>query len=132
MPKYEQFEGIYTEIERHDKIKKEVKRLNKSLVDLDNKRKITLKKLIEEIAFLSVTLEETRQIIIRDGIIEKYQNGANQHGVKRSAAVDVYDRFITSYSKIINQINKALPDDSKINASDDILNFALGAKGAKK
>lgn len=128
MPKYEQFEGIYTEIERHDKIKKEVKRLNKSLTNLDNKRKITLKKLIEEIAFLSVTLEETRQIIIRDGIIEKYQNGANQHGVKRSAAVDVYDRFITSYSKIIDQINKALPDDSKINASDDILKFALGGK----
>lgn len=128
MPKYDEYTGIYTEIERHDKIKKEIKRLNKSLADLDDKRKITLKKLIEELAFLSVTLEETRQIIIRDGIIEKYQNGANQHGVKRSAAVDVYDRFITSYSKIIDQINKALPEDSKINASDDIMKFALGGK----
>ena len=45
--------------------------------------KKTVEKLIEDAAFMAVTLEETRQIIARDGVIEVYQNGENQKGIKK-------------------------------------------------
>lgn len=53
-----------------------------------NKRK-TVEKLIENVTFMAVTLKETRQIIARNGVVEAYQNGENQKGVKKSAAVEV-------------------------------------------
>lgn len=122
------FEGIYSEEERNRMIKKEFNRLKKSLKDLDEKKQITLNKLYQEAAFISATLEETRLIIIRDGVIEEYQNGANQHGVKKSAAVEVYDKMLNTYVKVIEQINKALPDPSLLDPAEEILRFSLGGR----
>jgi len=63
-----------------------------------------IEKLIDEAAFLSVTLEETRMIINRDGVIETYMNGASQWGQKKSAAVEVYDKNINNYMKLMKQL----------------------------
>ena len=120
-----EFEGIYTQKERAALIKKELTRLNRSLKDLDEVKQSTLKKLFNEAAFMGVTLEETRLIIIRDGIIEKYQNGANQWGIKKSSAVEVYDRMVNTYTKVLEQINKAMPDDKNVDAGEELLKFAL-------
>ena len=122
------FAGIYTEKQRQDLIKKEQARISKSLRDLDEEKRITLRKLFHEAAFMAVTLEETRLIIIRDGTIEEYQNGANQRGVKKSAAVDVYDRMVNTYVKLLDQINKAMPEGKTVDAGEDIMRFALSGK----
>lgn len=122
------FEGIYTKEQREALIKKELSRLSKILVDLDKSKKTVFDKLIKEAAFLAITLEETRLIIVRDGVIEEYQNGANQRGLKKSSAVEVYDKTINTYSKIIDQINKLLPDNKSSDPGEAILKFALGKK----
>lgn len=124
----DEFQGIYSEAERSAMIKKEYARLSKSIRGLDGRKKATLMKLFSDAAFMAVTLEETRLIIIRDGIIESYQNGANQFGIKKAAAVEVYDKMVNTYAKVIDQINKSLPDDRPVDASEDILKFAIGAK----
>lgn len=123
-----EFFGIYNVDERKRLINKEVKRLTKSLKDMDEVRQVTLKKLITEAAFMAVTLEEARQIITRDGIIEEYQNGAAQHGLKKSSAVEVYDKMINTYAKVMDQINKALPDNKTLDPSEEIMKFAFGNK----
>lgn len=122
------FQGIYTMKERNDLIKKEYRRLEKGLKDLDESKQITLKKLINDAAFMGITLEEARLIIIRDGIIEEYQNGANQYGVKKSAAVEVYDKMVNTYAKVVDQINKAMPEGKGIDASEEIMKYAFGGK----
>jgi transcription elongation factor Elf1 len=122
------FEPIYTEKERSKKIKTEQTRLDKIFKDLDCDAKGTIKKLISEAAFMAVTLEETRLIIARDGIIEEYQNGANQKGLKKSSAVEVYDRMINTYAKIIKQLCDALPNDKKSVVAEEIKKFISDTK----
>ena len=122
------FKGIYTEKERQELINKEIKRLSKSKKDLDERRQITLENLFSEAAFMVVTLLEVRQIIIRDGTVEEYQNGANQSGIKKSSSFEVYDKMVNTYLKVIDQINKALPETAQIDASEEILKFAIGVK----
>jgi hypothetical protein len=122
------FQGIYTEEERKELIVKEFTKLKKSLKEIDESRKLTIEKLLQEAAFMTVTLEETRQIITRDGIIEEYQNGATQKGLKKSSAVEVYDKLLTSYARVVEQINKSLPEPIPPDVSDNIMTFAFGKK----
>lgn len=101
---------IYSEKKRKAKIKKETKRLNEIFKNIETNRSKLVESLIADAAFQRVTLEETREIISRDGVIEVYQNGANQKGIKKSSAVEVYDKMVNTYSKIIKQLCDLLPE----------------------
>ncbi len=105
------FEHIWTEKKRTQKIKSEIKRLNTIFANVDEDKKKTVEKLIENAAFQAVILEEMALIVKRDGFVEEYQNGANQKGFKKSAAVESYDKSINTYSKIIKQLTELLPNN---------------------
>lgn len=121
--------GIFTEVEREAKIKKELARLRRVLVDLSPESAKIMDGLVQDAAFMAVTLEEARLIIRRDGIIETYQNGANQSGRKKSSAVEVYDKMVNTYMKAVKQICDGMPQSSG-DAAEAIMKFALGGKGA--
>lgn len=121
------FVGIYTEMEREARIKKELARLNRVLSDLSPDSAKVMGGLIADAAFMAVTLDETRRLIVRDGVIETYQNGANQSGRKKSSAVEVYDKMVNTYARVIRQICEGLPQGGK-DAAEDIMKFALGKK----
>ena len=91
--------------------------------------------LINDAAFQRVTLEETREIIQRDGIIEEYQNGANQKGIKKSAAVEVYDKMVNTYAKVIKQLCDLLPEKVVFDANEqeedpaeELMSYVAGLK----
>lgn len=65
--------------------------------------------LLSDIAFMNVELAEARQIIQRKGIIEEYQNGENQYGLKKSSAVETYDKLVNSRLRCIRQVTDMLP-----------------------
>ena len=128
---------IYTEKQRLLRINKEKKRLEKIFENIDTTKTELIKNLIDEAAFMSITLEETREIIKRDGIIEEYQNGANQKGFKKSSAVEVYDKMVNTYSRIIKQLCELLPergngDDSEEDKGNDpaeeLMKYVKGMK----
>ena len=121
--------GVYSEEKRKKLIKQELKRLNPLLDNIDPNRKRAFEKLINDAAFMAVTLEEARAIINRDGIIESYQNGQNQYGLKKSSAVEVYDKMINTYSKIVKQMCDALPENvSAEDPGEEIMKFITGFK----
>ncbi len=109
----EQITKIYSERKRAGEINKEKKRLREIFKNIETNKTALIEKLIEEAAFQAVTLEETRELIKKTGVIEEYQNGANQKGVKKSSAVEVYDKMVNTYSRIIKQLCDLLP--AKIN-----------------
>ncbi len=117
------FKGIYTQKERDKRISDEYERLKTGLASLDSKNAVTLDKLFHEAAFMAITLEETRKIITRDGIIEQYQNGATQKGLKKSSAVEVYDKMMSTYLKTIDQINKSLPEGKTLDPAAELNEF---------
>lgn len=102
--------SIYSEKQRIIRINKEKKRLEEVFKNIETTKTKLIEKLIDEAAFQAVTLEETREIIKRDGVIEEYQNGANQRGIKKSSAVEVYDKMVNTYSRIIKQMCELLPE----------------------
>lgn len=92
------------------KQKAEYQRLLGCLKGLDEDRVKAYDSLLNEAAFLAVTLEQLRDTISNEGPTERYQNGANQYGQKISATVTTYDRLLNTYSKVMTQISKGLPD----------------------
>lgn len=123
-PKGKNFCCVYSEEERKKKIRKEAKRLEKIFENVDIIERNIAKNLINDAAFMYVTLEETKQIINRDGVIEEYQNGEHQRGRKKSSAVEVYDKMINTYSKVIKQLCDMIPGNERDDIAEDILAFA--------
>ena len=131
-----EFTQIYSDKQRKNKIKKEQKRLQEIFKNLDTSKKKTVEKLMEDAAFMAVTLEEARQIIARDGIVETYQNGANQTGVKKSSAVEVYDKMVNTYSRVVKQLTDLIPErvifdpeeDEDEDPAEELLAFVNGLK----
>ena len=76
------------EITKEEKILKEQRRLKRIFEDLEEGKKKLVTPLIEKAAFMSIELDELQETIEKDGWISEYQNGANQHGTKRSPEAD--------------------------------------------
>lgn len=130
------FSQIYSDKQRKSKIKKEQKRLEEIFKNIDTSKKKIVEKLIEDAAFMGVTLEETRQIIARDGVIETYQNGENQKGVKKSSAVEVYDKMVNTYSRVVKQLCDLIPErvifdpeeDEEDDPAEELMAYVNGLK----
>ena len=95
---------------REEKVASEYRRISKTLKAIPEDKQNVAKKLIEEAAYLTQIIADARVEIDNKGIIELYQNGANQSGRKKNPAVEIYDRAVNSYSKIIKQLTDLLPD----------------------
>lgn len=117
------FEHIWTEKERDSRIKKEQKRLTAIFGNMDEDKKDTMEGLIQNAAFQRVMLIELSMIIKRDGYVEEYQNGVNQKGLKKSAAVESYDKCLNTYSKIVGQLCSYLPEGDKKTPGAALMNF---------
>ena len=98
-------------------IKKEEKRIIKYLqnkaIDKD-KLNIALD-LIKDIAYMTVKTAELKQDVDTYGMVEEYQNGANQKGRKKSACFEAYLNMTKQKSALIKQLTDLLPDEGLYN-----------------
>lgn len=95
---------------REEKIASEYRRISKALKSIPEDKQNAAKKLMEEAAYMTQIIADSREEIDKNGIIELYQNGENQSGRKKNPAVEIYDRAVNSYSKIIKQLTDLMPD----------------------
>ena len=110
-------------IQKNKAIKKELNRLKKLFKDLpENKKKIS-EKLIDNAAFMSVSLEELKKDIILYGIKETYVNGKDQYGFKESIESKTYNITIKNYMALIKQLNEMLPEEKQISEDDEFDRF---------
>lgn len=65
--------------------------------------------MLEEAAFLKVTLEGLRAEIEADGCTDEYKNGANQFGRKVSASLQSYNQTLKNYYVLMEKITKMFP-----------------------
>ena len=100
-------------------IKKEVTKLTNIFKNLSTGTKNSITNLINEAAFMSVSLSELRAIINKKGYIEEYQNGENQKGIKKAAEVDIYNSLIKHYMAIMKQLLDLLPKTEAVAAAKD-------------
>ena len=113
-------------IDKEELIKKEVAKLTRIFKTLSTGTKNSITNLINEAAFMSVSLAELRAIINKKGYIEEYQNGENQKGIKKAAEVDIYNSLIKHYMAIMKQLLDLLPKTEVTVAENIIAKFGSG------
>lgn len=106
---------------------KELAKLKKIFKDIEPDKQKVAEKLIANAAFMAESLDTLQEAINEKGFVEEYQNGANQHGVKKCSEVEIYNTMIKNYSSIIKQLLDLLPGDSN-NGGDELLDFIGGRK----
>lgn len=114
----DEFKQLFSKSKRNKLFREEKEKLEEIFKNMDEKTYKTSENLIEEAAFLSVTLAELRMIIARDGPVEPYQNGEHQKGIKKSAAVEAYDKMVNTYAKMTKQLVDLLPKTIRLIEDD--------------
>lgn len=84
-------------------------RLKRAFRDLDKNKMSTVRQLISTAAFLTVSLRDLETEINANGYTETYQNGANQTGVKQSAAVVTHIAMTKNLTTIMKQLVELVP-----------------------
>src|SRR2546428_656316 len=96
-----------------ERIKAEKAKLNRHFSKLDSRTKKTVASLIENAAFMIVTLEDLQATINQNGVISEYQNGDNQWGTKKSPEVEIYNTMVKNHMAIMKQLTDLLPEPPK-------------------
>ena len=79
------------------KVKAEKKKLLKILSKIDENLLNICDSLLENIAFMSVLLDDLIKTIKAQGVKEAYKNGNNQFGFKESVESQSYNKYMKSY-----------------------------------
>ena len=87
----------------------ELKSLEKLFSTLPANEREFIQPLLENAAFMRVTLDELQNEIRENGAIDSYQNGANQHGVKISANIQAYNQMMKTYHSVMEKLLARLP-----------------------
>lgn len=98
-------------MDKNERISAEIKRLNRVFSKIGNKPKSAVKSLIENAAFMAVTLEDLQANINENGVISEYQNGENQWGTKKSPEIEIYNVMIRNHAGIMKQLTDLLPPE---------------------
>ena len=101
---------IYT---KEEKVKKEIRRLRKVFTALDKNKLAIAESLIEVAAFMRISLDEIQSDINKKGYTEKYQNGANQSGVKQSSSVEIHISMTRNLATIMKQLVDLAPPEQR-------------------
>lgn len=103
-------------------IKSTKKKLLKILSKIDDNLLKISDSLIENISFMSVTLDDLMQKIKANGVKEYYCNGKNQFGFKESVEIKIYNtmqkNFQTSMKLLIDMLSRN--DGNNEDAIDEI------------
>lgn len=98
--------------DRDKRIKAEVRRLNSLFSKMDKSVKKVVKSLIENVAFMAVTLADLQEHINIHGVTDKYQNGENQWGTKKSPEVEIHISMTKNHNSTMKQLADLLPKRS--------------------
>lgn len=109
-----------SKITKENRINEELERLNSFFISIDGNQRAAVTPLIQNAAFMKVTLEDLQAGINADGATDEYQNGANQYGVKQSATLQAYNSLIKNYANVIKTLAQLLPPEKKKPALDSI------------
>jgi len=93
------------------RIEAEKKRLIKRFAEVGEDKLTTVDKLLDRVAFMTVSLEDLETTVLEKGYTSEYQNGANQWGEKKTPEAEMYLSMMQRYLPAMKQLLDLLPDD---------------------
>lgn len=106
---------------KENRIRDEADRLTKLFVGADANKLATVLPLIHRAAFLTVHLEDLEAELNREGWTEKYQNGQNQSGQKKSAAAEAHISLTKNLTAITKQLLELVPPAQKASRLEELM-----------
>ena len=103
------------------RINKEKKRLAAIFAGMEPNKLKTCEALIDRAAFITVSLQDLEDELNEKGWTEEYTNGANQFGVKKSAAADVHISLTKNLNAIIKQLLDLVPPAQKASRLEELM-----------
>lgn len=114
---------LYSNEEKDRQTKKEMLKLRRLFKNLPPDKKKATEGLIQEAAFMKVTLEEARYVIDQEGILETFEQGS-QKFLREHPATKVYNTMIQRYATVCKQLFDMIPDpDAGKQAEDELMAF---------
>lgn len=104
---------INPESSKEKKIEDELNRISVFFEEVDTNKRSVISPLLQNAAFMKVTLEELQEIINAEGVTDHYQNGANQYGIKQSATLQSYNALIKNYASVVKTLAQMLPPEKR-------------------
>lgn len=110
--------------EKEQRILAEIERLHTLFEGIEDNKLKAAKPLIENAAFMAITLADLQEIINIKGCVEEYQNGANQRGFKKTSEVEVYNVMIKNYVSVTKQLADFVPTNPA--TGNELIDFVRG------
>lgn len=124
------FLSISEQLEKEDKIRKEINRIKKLYKDFNKDKARVLEGLIKEAAFMKVELEELRNDLLITGLTELFVQGEQCFNRERPES-KLYTSFIQRYSQVMKQLIEMLPVEEKKEEETNLEKFVQKGKGRK-
>ena len=122
-----------TKNSKEAEIEQEKIKLNEIFHYLPEDKKKLCEGLIQNAAFMKVTLEELQADVVAHGAMISCKSGNGFKTIKDNPAQKAYTTMISRYSSIIDQLSSYLPSNKAISAQAAGEQFAAAvAKGKKR
>ena len=110
------------ELSKEKRIKREYTRMKKMFAALPENELKFCDPLLQNAAFMCVTLQDLQVSINENGLTDVYKNGRNQSGTKASADLQAYNSLAKVYNALMDKLSAKLPKEirkSKLQAMMD-------------
>ena len=115
-------EQFKDDLNKEKNIKQEINRIKKLYKDFPKEKSKVLEGLINESAFIKVSLEELRDNLLKNGFTEVFEQGEQRFNRERPE-VKIYTTFIQRYSNVMKQLIDLLPVEVKKEEAYELLEF---------
>ena len=115
-------EQLFQKLDKEKKIKQEINRVKKLYKDFPKDKVKALDGLIQEAAFMKISLEEMREDLLVNGLTEIFEQGSQKFDRERPQ-VKIYTTFMQRYSGVMKQLIDLLPEEEKKEEVDELLEF---------
>ena len=109
----EKVDSVTSYLEKTNRIKKEVSRLKRLFKDIDKNKKNLVFTTIDDVAFMTITMQDLRDDIIRKGTTVTYKNGENQYGEKQSPDAQLYLQLSQKQTQAMKLLIDCMPKPEK-------------------
>ena len=113
---------LWSKLEKEKKIKSELNRLNKLFKEFPKEKKDILAGLLNEAAFIRVTLIELREDILENGVMEVFRQGDSEYDRERPI-VKSYNKYMKTYHSTMKLILDQLPKEIQKEEESELMKF---------
>lgn len=111
------------DLAKQNRINKEMKRLIKLFDEVPKDLLSTVSSLVQNAAFMSISLEDLQDAINTKGFVDTYQHGSGQFGTKKTPEIEIYNTMIKNHASIMRQLVDLLPASDGVKKKDQLLEF---------